>query len=133
MDEVSHRIEELVANLQYLASMLDEEHGCLLTLRYQDLLRVVTRKRSISSEIAHNIAAITSDGTQGIDGLEELKELALQVRSRSQRNHRLAMASVDVVDGLRGILLRGHPASGNYDNRGSSTRPCEPSTHRRSV
>ena len=120
-------LSQIQTNLDQLGQLLNEEKTCLIELRYEDLLRVVNRKRSIQAAIEADLLRLgaqspapTSDEARS---LERLRTVAAQVFEQGRSNQRLARTSIQVVDSLRKIL--GHCVFGNrgYDRAGISVRP----------
>jgi len=125
---------KMLQDLDALEKILDEEWECLIHLRHEDLLRLITRKRSIHAEIAANLARIASQvDLEHLEARLSIKERAQEVRGKGARNERLAQMSIRIVDSLRGVILRSHPSAGRYDRTGQAVRPSETSGFRESV
>jgi flagellar biosynthesis/type III secretory pathway chaperone len=126
--------DKMLKDLDALDKILDEEWECLIHLKHEDLLRLITRKRSIHAEIAASLSRIASQvQVEHLTLRESIKGRAREVQSKGTRNERLAQMSIRIVDSLRGLILRHNPASGRYDRTGQTVRPSVTSGFSESV
>jgi flagellar biosynthesis/type III secretory pathway chaperone len=128
MNELYRQLEN---HLNQLVQLLDEEKACLIGLRYEDLLRVVNRKRATQAALEVDLARLKTQSPApdraDISSKDRMLRLAVQVREKGRYNHRLAQASIQVVDSLRTLLGQCVLSHKGYDRDGSSVRPPTPS------
>ena len=115
--------QKMQTELELLLELLEQEHSCLVQMRYQDLLGVVAEKRELQSNLAGSISLLRkTDKAADPVPRKQIRYLAELVCKRSVQNEQLVRSSMRLVDDLVGFMSCRVDPDGQYDRRGLAHR-----------
>lgn len=117
---------QLDSKLDRLSELLDDEHECIVQMRYEELLNVLGKKKQIQASLAQVIDSMKHD--EKMETSRNTVGLARQVEDKSKRNERLVRSSLRMVDEVLHLFYSHQPNAGQYDNKGLACVPCGNST-----
>ncbi len=122
---------ELDDTLDRLSELLDDEHQCIVEMRYDELLHVVTIKKQVQAMLAGILGRLEKPAD--LKNSKNTKKLAVLVEHKSRRNERLVRTSLKMVGEVLHLLYSHQPGAGQYDSNGLALAPAGNSTWHDSV
>lgn len=119
-------VRKLGRALERLSGLLDDEHDCIVQMRYGELLDLLAKKRQVQSMLENELESLKLDGER--KGTTDVADLARQVAQKSQRNEKLVRTSLRMVGEVLNLLYSHRQGLGQYDSKGLTLVPVGNST-----